>query len=167
VISLPGIVHRFAKGSKLQLVIAASDGAYKNNNLPGQATVKVDPKVPSQLTVPVLGTTAPAVATQTPGAGQLPQVAREGATTKAASLPRARSCKKNRRIVKIHFTGVKKPDRIVSRRVTINGKRIKAGHGSVLKINLKNRKPGTYRISVLVKSKKGKVRRTARTYKVC
>jgi hypothetical protein len=166
-IALPGISHRFAKGSRIELVIAASDAAYKNNNAPGQATFTIDPAAPSQLTIPVLGIAPPGATTQTAGAGQLPQVANEGARNQAASLPRKRSCKKNRRVITIHFTGVKKPDRVISRRVTINGKRIKAGRGKTLRIDLRNRKAGTYRVAVLVKSKGGKVRRTARTYHVC
>jgi hypothetical protein len=112
--------------------------------------------------------TAPA-GSQSPGSGQQPQVQQEGQQNKAASVTKpAKSCKKNRRVIKIHFTGVKKPDRVISRKVTLNGKRVKVGRKTkVLKINLKKRKAGTYRIFVLVKSKKGKVRRTARTYKVC
>jgi ABC-2 type transport system ATP-binding protein len=174
-VTLPGIVHRFAKGSKFELRIAASDTAYKNNNLPGNVTVNIDPKSPLALTIPVLGgESAPApvaapAGTQSPGAGQQPQVKQEGQQNKAASITTpAKSCKKNRRVVKIHFTGVKKPDRIISRKVTLNGKRLKVNRkAKVFKISLKKRKPGTYRIYVLVKSKKGKVRRTARTYRVC
>jgi predicted acyl esterase len=169
-ISLPGIAHRFAKGSKFALVIAASDGAYRNNNLPGNVTVKVTPGSPTQLRRPVLGAGSPAApvgSALAPGAGQLPQVAKEGSDNQAASLPKPRACKRNRRVVRVHFTGVKKPDRIISRRVTVNGKRIKAGHAKVLKIDLRKVRAGTYRIFVLVKSRKHKVRRTARTYKVC
>lgn len=167
-ITLPGIVHRFAKGSKLQLVLAASDAAYKNNNLPGQVTVNVDPTKPSTLTIPVLGDppAAPVGTTLPPGAGQQAQVKQEGIKGSAGKLPKARSCKRNRRIIKIHFTGVKKPDRIISRKVTLNGKRLRV-RGKVLRIDLRHRKAGTYRVFVLVKSKRGKVRRSARTYKVC
>ncbi|MCW2991672.1 MAG: transporter ATP-binding protein [Solirubrobacterales bacterium] len=169
-VALPGIVHRFAKGHVIRLMVAAGDSAYKGNAAPGPVAVTVDPAKPSELALPVLSApvTGPAPAVQPAGSGQMPSVAEEGRQTTAASLPTpAKSCKKNRRVITIHFTGVKKPDRIISRKVTINGKRIKAGHGKTLKISLKKRKAGTYRIYVLVKSKKGKVRRTARTYKVC
>lgn len=167
-IALPGIVQRFDKGSRLQLVIAAGDSYHKNNNFPGQATIKVDPKKPSALTVPVLGAgkAAPAGTTLAAGAGQSAQVAQEGVTTQAASLPRARACSKNRRVVRVKIVGVTKPDFIVSRKVTVNGKRVKVGKRGA-KIDLRKKKAGSYRIAVLVKSKKGKVRRTARTYKVC
>jgi len=166
-VTLPGIVHRFAKGSKFQLVIAASDAAYKNNNLPDQVTVNVDPKKPTSLTIPVLSSAPAAGVSQPAGSGQQPQVAQEAKKNSAASLSKARACKKNRRVIRIHFTGVKKPDRVISRRVTLNGKRIKVGHARVLKIDLRKRKAGTYRIFVVVRSKHGKVRRTARTYRVC
>lgn len=165
-ITLPGIAHRFAKGSKIELALAASDAAYKNNNLPGQVTVKIDPKTPSELVLPVLTASAPATKVQPAGSGQSPQVAAEGAKTQAASLPKQRACKKNRRVIRVRIVGVKKPDRIVSRRVTVNGKAVKVSRTSA-RIDLRKKKAGSYRIFVLVKSKQGKVRRTARTYKVC
>jgi len=180
-VSLPGIVHRFPKGNVIRLVVAAGDAAYKGNNAPGPVTVRIDPAKPSALEIPVLGTpfptkaTAPGAApvaggpappTQPAGLGQMPQVAQEGQRTTAASLPRARGCRRNRRVVRVRIVGVKRPDRIVSRRVTLNGKRVRTTRTGA-RIDLRRRPAGTYRVFVLVKSKRGKVRRTARSYKVC
>lgn len=171
-ISLPGIVHRFARGSRFQFVLAASDSAYKNNNLAGQVSVPIDPRAPRALTIPVLGAgaaPAPVAApqgSQSPGAGQQSQVAAEGQRTQAASLTPRRRCARNRRVIRVRIVGVKKPDYIVSRKVTLNGKRVKQTRGGA-RIDLRKRRAGSYRVFVLVKSKRGKVRRTARTYKVC
>ena len=170
-ITLPGIVHRFAKGSKFQLVLAASDSAYKNNNLAGQVTVKVDPKAPSEFDIPVLGYGNPApvaapAGSQSPGAGVQPQVTKEGNATQAASLPKQRTCARNRRVIHIRIVGVHKPDVVVSRVVTVNGKRVRVGKRGVA-IDLRHKRAGSYRIVVVVKSKRGKVRRSARTYKIC
>lgn len=171
-ITLPGIVHRFAKGSKFQLVLAASDSAYKNNYLAGQVSVPIDPKAPRALTIPVLGAGAAPVpvaapgGSQSPGAGQQPQVAAEGQRTQAASLTPRRRCKRNRRVIVVRIVGVKKPDFIVSKKVTLNGKRVKLRRGGA-RIDLRKRRAGIYRVFVLVKSKRGKIRRSARSYKVC
>jgi len=172
-IALPGIVHRFAKGSRFQFVIAASDAAYKNNNLAGRVSVPIDPAAPKALTIPVLSSAAapaPVAApagSQAPGAGQQAQVAAEGARTQAATLPpRARTCRRNRRVVRVRIVGVKRPDYIVNKKVTLNGRRVRLTRGGA-RIDLRTRRAGTYRVFVLVKSKRGKVRRTARTYRVC
>ncbi|MFN2589849.1 MAG: CocE/NonD family hydrolase [Actinomycetota bacterium] len=54
-VELPGIVHRFAAGHRLQLVIAASDAAYKNSYWPQPAAVLTSGSQPSTLTIPVVG----------------------------------------------------------------------------------------------------------------
>lgn len=51
---LAGIVHRFAVGHRIALVIAGSDAAYKNNTLLGPVTVTTGPGVPGVLSLPVV-----------------------------------------------------------------------------------------------------------------
>lgn len=53
-IGLPGIVHRFAKGHRLRLVVAGGDLAHRGNLVPTPLTVKVDPSDPSPLELPVV-----------------------------------------------------------------------------------------------------------------
>ena len=53
-IELPGIVHRFAKGHTLQLVIAASDAAYRGNVLGQVAQVSTSKLTPGVLQLPVV-----------------------------------------------------------------------------------------------------------------
>jgi ABC-2 type transport system ATP-binding protein len=54
-IALPGVVHRFAPGHRVQLVLAASDATYKGTGLPGTVTVADSPLAPNVLTLPVVG----------------------------------------------------------------------------------------------------------------
>jgi predicted acyl esterase len=65
-VQLPGIVHRFTKGSRIALTIAASDTAYRGNNLAGPVTILTSKAAPGVLRLPFL----PASAQQkvTPGA---------------------------------------------------------------------------------------------------
>jgi predicted acyl esterase len=51
-VELPGIVHRFTKGSRLALTVAASDAAYRGNNLTGPVTILTSKAVPGVLTIP-------------------------------------------------------------------------------------------------------------------
>lgn len=51
---LAGIVHRFATGHRVALVIAGSDAAYKNNTVLGPVSVNTDPQAPGVLSLPVV-----------------------------------------------------------------------------------------------------------------
>jgi predicted acyl esterase len=52
-VKLPGIVHRFATGDRIQVVIAASDAAYAGNVAPEPVTISTSPLAPSTLTLPL------------------------------------------------------------------------------------------------------------------
>jgi predicted acyl esterase len=53
-VQLPGIVHRFAKGHRIELVVAATDSAYRNTNLVQPATASTSKKHPVVLQLPVV-----------------------------------------------------------------------------------------------------------------
>jgi predicted acyl esterase len=53
-VQLPGIVHRFAKGHTVKLVIAATDGAYRNATPVQPVTVSTSAANPTTLTLPVI-----------------------------------------------------------------------------------------------------------------
>lgn len=53
-IELPGVVHRYAAGHRLQVVVAATDAAYRNNAVVQPVTVLTSPDAPGVLTLPVL-----------------------------------------------------------------------------------------------------------------
>jgi len=52
-IELPGIVHRFAVGHRLAVVLAGGDLAYRGSTLPQQVSLSTGPGLAQQLTVPV------------------------------------------------------------------------------------------------------------------
>lgn len=54
-VQLPGIVHRLRKGHRIQVVLAASDFAYANNDLVQPVTVTTGPEAPSVLRLPLTG----------------------------------------------------------------------------------------------------------------
>ena len=54
-VTLPGIVHRFAAGDRIALVIAGSDAAYRGGAIPIHVTIASDPSAPGVLTLPVAG----------------------------------------------------------------------------------------------------------------
>jgi ABC-2 type transport system ATP-binding protein len=54
-VTLPGIVHRFATGHRIQVVVAASDLAYAGNTVVQPVTVSTSPTAPSTLGLPLTG----------------------------------------------------------------------------------------------------------------
>jgi ABC-2 type transport system ATP-binding protein len=53
-VELPGIVHRFAKGHRFELVAAATDSAYRNSNVVQPVTVITNRSSPGVLRLPVV-----------------------------------------------------------------------------------------------------------------
>ena len=58
-IYLPGQVHRYAAGHRIELVLASTDSAYLGSRIPGPITVSVDPAHPSVLSLPLGPAAAP------------------------------------------------------------------------------------------------------------
>ncbi|MGH3444963.1 MAG: CocE/NonD family hydrolase, partial [Nocardioidaceae bacterium] len=54
-VQLPGVVHRFAKGHRIRVVIAASDFAYANNAAVQPVTVTTSKSAPSVIRLPLTG----------------------------------------------------------------------------------------------------------------
>ena len=53
-VQLPGIVHRFPKGDRIALTIAAGDAAYKGNNATSPVTIHSASGKNGVLSVPVV-----------------------------------------------------------------------------------------------------------------
>jgi ABC-2 type transport system ATP-binding protein len=53
-IALPGIVHRFPAGHRLEVVVATSDAAYRGNNAPQTVDIVTGPSAPGLLSLPTL-----------------------------------------------------------------------------------------------------------------
>jgi ABC-2 type transport system ATP-binding protein len=51
---LPGIVHRFAKGDRIELAVAATDTAYRNADLVQPALISTSKSAPVTLKLPVV-----------------------------------------------------------------------------------------------------------------
>lgn len=62
-VELPGVVHRYAAGSRLQLVLATGDAAYRGSAVPTTITVTDSPATPNALTVPLVSTAGLALTT--------------------------------------------------------------------------------------------------------
>jgi predicted acyl esterase len=54
-VELPAIVHRFAAGHRLALVLAGGDLAYRGSNARHAVTLTVDPAAPQTVVLPVVG----------------------------------------------------------------------------------------------------------------
>jgi ABC-2 type transport system ATP-binding protein len=92
-VTLPGVVHRFAAGHVVKLVLASSDDAYLNSRLLNTITVTTGPDSPSLLSLPVLSspaglTPAPVAApsgSTSPVTGGQPGLANTSASTAGAA----------------------------------------------------------------------------------
>ena len=161
-IALPGIVHRFAKGHQLRLVVAASDAAYKGNQATGPITITVDPKTPDALVIPRSDPSAAGPA-QPAGMGGPP------ASPRAARLPSARRCL-SRRSFAIRLIRVRRPDRAIRATVLVDGRRVKVVRGARrlrAPVDLRGLPKGTFRVTIELRTARGRTLRSARTYHTC
>jgi ABC-2 type transport system ATP-binding protein len=83
-IDLPGVVHRYDAGHKVQLVLAATDQASTGARLPNVLTVSTDASSPSTFTLPVLRATS----FESPGAAAAAAAAGGGSQVLGASVSR-------------------------------------------------------------------------------
>jgi ABC-2 type transport system ATP-binding protein len=67
-VTLPGIVHRFAAGDRIALIIAGSDAAYRGDPLPTAVSISTSPSSPGVLTLPTapVGSHTPLVFARSP-----------------------------------------------------------------------------------------------------
>ena len=175
-IELPGIVHRFPKGHRLKLTLATSTASSRGNNASGPVGVVVDPATPATLTIPRLGqpgplgsgrsgTTPYGPVAATPAKQKPPRVKRAPA---AATLPSARalrSCSSRRRVT-LRLRGIPRPDRLRSLTVTVGGKRVRARR-SGSRVVLRSLPTRAFRLSVTVRTRRGRTLASARSYAVC
>jgi ABC-2 type transport system ATP-binding protein len=116
-VSLPGIVHRFRAGHRLRLVVAGGDVNYRGSVLPTPLSIRIDPRSPSTLRLPVVPAAAqgPIVRAAVPAGAPAP------ATRPRA--PRATAVRLTRRRVSARLAGAARVRATVERRV---GRRWKA-----------------------------------------
>ena len=146
-IELPGIVHRFAAGHKLRLIVYGGDLSYRGNIVPGPVSVLSTAARPSVLHVPV------ATASD------------YGTVVLASAAPRA--CTSRRAIVvhlKRRYRG-----RVRSAVVEVAGKRaarLRPGRSAV-RISLRGRAKGRYTVRIVMRLKSGRRVVDTRRYRTC
>jgi ABC-2 type transport system ATP-binding protein len=154
-VELPGIVHRFAKGDRIALTIAASDAAYRGTNVVGPVTISTDPSSPGVVTLPVAGAADQRAVAVTPLAAGLP-----GSQKKPRCVDRRRFTFK---IHQPHGGG-----RVVKVEAFVNGRRVlrRKGH-KITKITLKKLPKKTFRVRIVATTNKGSRTISVRTYRGC
>src|SRR3954453_10032100 len=154
-VELPGIVHRFAKGDRIALTIAASDAAYRGTNVVGPVTISTDPSAPGVVTLPVAGAANQRAVAVTPLAAGLP-----GSQKKPRCVDRRRFTFK---IHQPHGGG-----RVVKVEAFVNGKRVlrRKGH-KITKIHLKKLPKKTFRVRIVATTNRGSRTISVRTYRGC
>src|SRR4051812_4672598 len=84
-VTLPGIVHRFAKGHRVRFVMAATDAAYKNSYAVQPVTVTSTSGAPSVLALPVVSATAAARALPAAASKSAPAANNRSSSSSAAT----------------------------------------------------------------------------------
>ena len=152
-IELPGVVHRYPKGHTLRLVIAASDAAYRGNNVPLPIQILSGPKAPGTLVLPTAG-----------DAGLPTGLEAERALAATAATRRCAS----RRMIRYRL-GLRRGERIVRIDTTLDGKRRATRRGRALKptVLLRGRPRGRALVRVVFRTNRG--RRVVRggSYSLC
>jgi hypothetical protein len=146
-VELPGIVHRFAAGHKLRLVVYGGDLSYRGNVVPGPVSVLSSATRPSVLHVPV------ATASD------------YGPVVLASAAPRA--CTSRRAIV-VHLRK-RYRGRVRSAVVEVAGKlaaRLRPGRSAV-RVSLRGRAKGRYTVRIVMRLKSGRRVVDTRHYRTC
>jgi ABC-2 type transport system ATP-binding protein len=176
-IELPGVVHRFAKGHVMRLVIATATASSHGNNLAGPVSIAADPAAPGTLTLPKLGpqvglSPSGAALFQGPGGALAPQRASLGAKPRplaAAAMSSNRSCVR-RRSVTVRILRRRGANRAVSAAIAVNNRRVAFVRGrrllSPVRVGGLPRR-GAYRVAVTLRTAGGRTLRSARTYRAC
>ncbi len=84
-ITLPGVVHEYAAGDRVRLVLAATDGAYLGSRLPQPLMVSVDPAHPPVLDLPLVAASDQASGGPAPSTPPADPLAATSTTTSTTS----------------------------------------------------------------------------------
>jgi ABC-2 type transport system ATP-binding protein len=154
-VELPGIVHRFAKGDRIALTIAASDAAYRGTNTVGPVTISTSPADPGVLTLPVVPPAAQQKVASTPLATGL-----SGSQPKPVCV--------DRRKFKFRIHQPQKGGRVVQVVAYVNGKRVlRVKRHRVRSITLKRLPKSRFRVRIVAMTDKGSRTISVRHYRGC
>jgi predicted acyl esterase len=153
-VELPGIVHRFARGDRIALTIAAGDSAYRGTNVVGPVTVSTDPARPGVVTLPVAA------------AGQQEKV---GAAPLAAApngrAPKPRCVDRRKFSFRVHQP---RRGRVVKVVAYVNGKRVRGVRGRrVTRLVLKRLPRGVFKVRIVATTNSGSRTISVRSYRGC
>jgi ABC-2 type transport system ATP-binding protein len=170
-IGLPGIVHRFAKGHVLKLVLATTSATYRGSVAAGPVTVKTDPTAPGELRLPVLGAPSGPAGSGPDGTTPYPSPASAATAPVAKKAPAAarrfqRSCAG--RTVRFRLRAAA---RLKVARVSVNGKRVRTiRRAKTLRRGLvvvRHLPRGKVRVVVTSTGKHGGTRRSVKRFAAC
>jgi ABC-2 type transport system ATP-binding protein len=153
-VELPGIVHRFPKGDRIALTIAASDAAYRGTNVVGPVTINTSPSNPGVVTLPAL----PAAQQNAISAAPL------GVGLPTRSTPAA--CVDRRKFsFRVHQPRGGSVVKVVA---YVNGKRVKRVQGKrVTRITLKRLPRGNFTVRIVATTNRGSRTISVRRYRGC
>ena len=150
-VEIPGIVHRFAKGDRIALTIAASDAAYRGNNVSGPVTISTDPAHPGVLTLPVVAADRQLPITATP---LLPAVG-----------PAAPCVDRRKFSFRVHQP---KHGRVTGIRVYLNGKLLHKGRGHrIARVTIRRLPKGIFTLKIVALTNKHSRTVSTRVYRGC
>jgi ABC-2 type transport system ATP-binding protein len=153
-VELPGIVHRFPKGDRIALTIAASDAAYRGTNVVGPVTISTDPAHPGVVTLPVVPAAEERAVAVSPLPSGLP-----------GSQPRPGCVDRRRFTFKIHQP---RHGRVVKVVAYVNGKRVKQVRGHrVTRITIPRLPKRVFRVRIVATTDRGSRTISVRTYRGC
>jgi predicted acyl esterase len=153
-VELPGIAHRFEKGDRIALTIAASDAAYRGTNVVGPVTISTDPASPGVVTLPVIGSAEQEAVK---------------ASALRAGLPTGKTpvvCVDRR---KFSFRVHQPPrGRVVKVVAYVNGKRVKSKRGKrVTRITLRRLPKRKFEVRIVATTSSGSRTISVRHYRGC
>src|SRR4051794_9272422 len=153
-VELPGIVHRFKKGDRIALTVAASDAAYRGTNVPGPVTISTAPGAPGVLTLPVVPVASQAKVNSAPLDAGL-----------QGSQPKPRCVDRRKFTFRIHQP---RRGRVVRVAAFVNGKRVlNVKKRRVTRVVLKRLPKGLFRVRIVATTNNGSRTISVRHYRGC
>jgi predicted acyl esterase len=153
-VELPGIVHRFEKGDRIALTVAASDAAYRGTNVVGPVTISTAPGAPGVVSLPVVAPDAQGKVAVAPLAAGL-----------AGSQPKPRCVDRRKFSFRIHQP---KRGRVVKVVAFVNGKRVlRVARKRVTRVVLKRLPRGKFRVRIVATTDRGSRTISVRHYRGC
>jgi ABC-2 type transport system ATP-binding protein len=153
-VELPGIVHRFAKGDRIALTVAASDAAYRGTNVVGPVTISTSPSSPGVVSLPVVAAGSQQKVAEAPLAAGLP-----------GSQPKPVCVDRRKFAFRIHQP---RRGRVVKVVAFVNGKRVlRVAKRRVTRVVLKRLPKGKFRVRIVATTNKGSRTISVRHYRGC